>query len=61
LTAAATLRALGVASKTDDAIAYERLEPVTDFPEVAPGYHLASSWCRGAEEGGATAASGKSN
>jgi hypothetical protein len=52
---------LGVASKTDDAIAYERLEPVTDFPEVAPGYHLASSWCRGAEVGSATAASGKSN
>ena len=33
MTAAATLRALGVASKTADAIAYKRLEPVTDFPE----------------------------
>jgi AcrR family transcriptional regulator len=33
MTAAATLRALGVAGKTADAIAYKRLAPVTAFPE----------------------------
>ena len=33
MTAAAALRALGVAGKTADAIAYKRLEPITAFPE----------------------------
>lgn len=33
MTAAATLRALGVAGKTADALAYKPLEPVTAFPE----------------------------
>jgi AcrR family transcriptional regulator len=33
MTAAATLRALGVAGRTADALAYRPLEPVTAFPE----------------------------
>lgn len=33
MTAAAALRALGVPGKSADALAYKRLEPITDFPE----------------------------
>jgi len=33
MTAAATLRALGVTGKTADALAYKRLEPISAFPE----------------------------
>ena len=33
MTAAAVLRALGVAGKTADALASKRLEPLADFPE----------------------------